>query len=452
MKPLGSSRSPRYAACGPPLPVPMSPIACRLLAAALLGLARSLAAQSVPGLTSDTAGVLQVFLDCQRVSCDQQFVRTEIGWVNFVRDRLLADVHILVTTQATGGAAAEYMLEFRGQGARASLRDTVVFNTRLGDTDDDVRRQLTRRVAQGLVRFVQGLPVASQLSVAWRPPGGPGPASASRGVRDRWNYWVYRLSANANLDGTSNYNNQFYNARASAGRVTDAWKLQFNSRVNYSERSVQLNAGEIIVIQRAFGGSADVIRSLTPHWSAGVQVNAQQDLFRNYDLDLQVKPGIEYNIFPYSEATRRQVLLRYSVGVRAFDYVDTTIYRRTRETRPSHAFVVSADAIQPWGTVGISLNASQYLHDLRRRQFGVFGNTRWRIVRGLDFNVGGGYSYIRDQLNIRGAGLTDEQRIIQLREQQTNFSYFMFTGLSYTFGSAFNNVVNTRFGGGDRFF
>lgn len=430
----------------------MRPYARRIAAFAMcLGLGR-LGAQATQEVPVERRSVLQVFLDCQRMHCDNQFVRTEISWVNFVRDRLLADVHVLITSQGTGGAAMEVMLEFRGQGSRALMRDTAVFNTRLGDNDDDIRRQLTRNLSLGLVRYVRGLPTASQLQIVSRPEARASEATASRGVRDRWNYWVYRISANANLDANSNFSSQNYNSRLFAGRVTDAWKLQFSGRANYSERTVQLNAGEITVIQRALGGSADIIRSLNAHWSTGLQLGAQQDLFRNYDLDLQVKPGIEYNVFPYSEATRRQVLLRYSVGVRAFDYVDTTIYQRIRETRPSHAFVVSVDAIQPWGTMGASLNASQYLHDLKRRQFGIFGNARWRIIRGLDYNVGGGYSYIRDQLNIRGAGLSDEQRIIQLREQATNYSYHMFTGLSYTFGSAFNNVVNTRFGGGDRFF
>lgn len=400
---------------------------------------------------ADSAAVAQVFLDCQRAFCDGQFIRTEIAWVNFVRDRMLADVHVIVTQQQTGGAGSEYTLSFIGLGARANLQDTAVFATQLGDTDDEIRRQLVRHLSQGLLRYVRGTEAARQLSVVYRPAATV-PRTASRGTKDRWNYWVYRIGMNANLNANSNFKAQNYSSRLSANRVTDAWKLQFNARGEYSNQTYQLSDGELSRIQREYGGNADVIKSINAHWSVGVNTSAQQDLFNNYDLDASFKPGIEYNFFPYSEATRRQVLVRYSPGFRMANYVDTTIYGRVSETRPHHSLVVSGDAVQPWGSVGISLNASQYLHETNRRRFGVFGNADWRIVRGLNFNVGGGYSYIRDQLQIPGTGLTDEERLVQLRVQATNYEYFMFTGLSFTFGSAFNNVVNTRFGGGGRSF
>ncbi|MBK8248870.1 MAG: DUF481 domain-containing protein [Gemmatimonadetes bacterium] len=400
---------------------------------------------------ADSSAAAQVFLDCQRAFCDQQFVRTEIAWVNFVRDRMLADVHVIVTQQQTGGAGSEFTLAFIGLGNRSTMQDTAVFTTRLGDTDDEVRRQLVRNLSQGLLRYVRGTEAARLLSVVYRPATGT-PATASRGTKDRWNYWVYRVGMNANLNANSNADAQNFSGRLSANRVTEQWKLQFNARGEYSNQTYQLSDGELSRIQREYGGNADIIKSINTHWSIGVNASAQQDLFNNYDLDASVKPGIEYNIFPYSEATRRQVLIRYSPGFRMANYVDTTIYGRVSETRPHHSLVVSGDAVQPWGSVGISLNASQFLHDAQRKRFGVFGNADWRIVRGLNFNIGGGYSYIRDQLQIPGSGLTDEERLVQLRVQATNYEYFMFTGLSFTFGSAFNNVVNTRFGGGGRSF
>ncbi len=391
-----------------------------------------------------------MFLDCQRAFCDEQYVRTEVGFVNFVRDRMLADVHVIVTQQQTGGAASEYTLGFLGLGARGALRDTVVFTTKLGDTDDEIRRALVRHLSQGLVRYVRGTQASEQLSVVFRPAASA--TGASRGVRDKWNYWVYRAGLNANLNSNSNFSSQNFSGRLSANRVTERWKIQLSTRGQYSNQTYQLTDGELSRVQREYGGNADVIKSLGPHWSVGVNLSAQQDLFNNYDLDASFKPGIEYNVFPYSEATRRQILIRYSPGFRAANYVDSTIYGRLKETRPHHSLVVSGDAVQPWGNVGLSLNASQYLHQPSRRRFGAFGNASWRIVRGLNFNMGGGYSYIRDQLQIPGAGLTDEERLVQLRVQATNYEYFMFTGLSFTFGSAFNNVVNTRFGGGDRSF
>jgi hypothetical protein len=57
---------------------------------------RILAQDASPAPTQ--TGTLAVFLDCQG-GCDTQFIRTEIAYVNWVRDRTVADVHVLITSQ-----------------------------------------------------------------------------------------------------------------------------------------------------------------------------------------------------------------------------------------------------------------------------------------------------------------------------------------------------------------
>src|SRR5256885_10726292 len=61
----------------------------------------------------------RVFFDCPMYlpGCDFDFVRTEITWVNWVRNREDADVHVLVTTQPTGGGGSEYTLSLIGHRA-----------------------------------------------------------------------------------------------------------------------------------------------------------------------------------------------------------------------------------------------------------------------------------------------------------------------------------------------
>ena len=48
----------------------------------------------------------RVFIDC--ISCDMDYFRTEITFVNYVRDRKDAQVHVLITTQSTGSGGTEY--------------------------------------------------------------------------------------------------------------------------------------------------------------------------------------------------------------------------------------------------------------------------------------------------------------------------------------------------------
>ena len=74
---------------------------------ALLATAPCLAQDQPDSLAVQEA--LTVFLDCDR--CDDDYIRREITFVNYVRDRTEARVHLLITTQRTGGGR-EYMLNY----------------------------------------------------------------------------------------------------------------------------------------------------------------------------------------------------------------------------------------------------------------------------------------------------------------------------------------------------
>jgi hypothetical protein len=101
---------------------------------------------------------------------------------------------------------------------------------------------------------------------------------------------------------------------------------------------------------------------------------------------------------------------------------------------------------QPWGQAGVMIDFSQYLHDLSKYQFGVFGSVDLRLFKGFSLNIGGNYARVRDQINLPKAGATDQEILVQLRQLETGYRYFMVVGLSYSFGSIYNNVVNPRFG------
>ena len=71
---------------------------------------------------------------------------------------------------------------------------------------------------------------------------------------------------------------------------------------------------------------------------------------------IEVGPAIEYNLFPYAEATRRELVLRYAVGIAANQYVDTTIFDKTREVLPLQ---VAGGGVPPAVTgIGKSLGAA----------------------------------------------------------------------------------------------
>jgi hypothetical protein len=56
-------------------------------------------------------------------------------------------------------------------------------------------------------------------------------------------------------------------------------------------------------------------------------------------------------------------------------------------------------------------------------------------------------SRIRNQLYLPRGEATDEEILVRQRQLATSYQYYISVGFSYSFGSIYNNVVNTRFQG-----
>ena len=69
-----------------------------------------------------------------------------------------------------------------------------------------------------------------------------------------------------------------------------------------------------------------------------------------------------------------------------------------------------------------------------------------RIMRSL--SVLGTASRLRDQIFLAAGGLTQEEILLRRRQQETAFEASLSVGITITFGSIYNNVVNSRFAGG----
>ena len=106
---------------------------------------------------------LKVFLDCRR--CDDDYIRNQITFINYVIDRQEAQLHLLITSQHTASGGREYTLYFIGQADFAGKNDTLLFNTYQDDTDDIIREKLVSIMKLGLVSYVSRTPMLSFTSV-----------------------------------------------------------------------------------------------------------------------------------------------------------------------------------------------------------------------------------------------------------------------------------------------
>ena len=421
-------------------------MALRILALATVLAASISMAQERPTPADDAGEALRVFVDCVRIYCDTDFFRSEINFVNHVRDRQVADVQVLVTSEGTGGGGREYTLEFIGRGRHVSLSDTLRWNAPVAASDDDVRRGLVRTIKLGLVRFVAATPRGARLEITYKAAADEKAAGVTP-THDKWNYWVFRLQGNGNVNGEKSSRSFFGWGSLSANRTTDAWKISTALNVDYSESKFDYAGTKYNSYSHSYGTSALVVKSLGQHWSAGARASAQSSTRINQDLGIRVAPAIEYNFFPYSEATRRALTLQYSVGVGTVNYTEETIFDKTSQVLTDETLTVNYDLKRKWGSISTSLQGAHFLHDASKWHLENFLSLDVSLFKGLSLNGFGGASLIRDQLFLPKTSTAPEDVLLQRRQLATGYRYFAGFGLSYSFGSIYNNVVNTRFGG-----
>lgn len=411
--------------------------AVAFLAATLLALPSETDAQ-------DAARPIRLFLDC-KYECDMAFTRTEIPWVDHVRDRADADVHVLVTTRSTAANAREFTLTFIGLKEFASLSDTIVTVSPEADSQDRRRRVVTEALKRGLVRYVARRPGSERLTITYAAPAGTGAGAAP--ARDKWNLWVFRTRANTYLNGEESSRSINVNGSVSANRISPAWKANVSLDGNYGENNFTFQDGtKFNSYSHGYGIRELLVKSLGPHWSAGQRSSISASTYQNMKLAFRFAPAVEYNIYPYSESTRRQLRLQYAVGATHYRYEDTTIFEKIRETRGDHSLLASLDTRQPWGSVSIALEGRALLDDPKKNQLQLNPEFDVRLFRGLSLNLFGYVSLLRDQLYLAKGGATDEEVLLRRRQLATSYQYFVGAGLSYTVGSIYNNVVNPRFG------
>jgi hypothetical protein len=424
-----------------------------VLAILLCAMPASVRAQQQPQLGADA---IRVFLDCSYF-CDDQFTRTEINYVNWVRDKTDAQVHILVSQLGTGGGGSQYTLTFGGRKEFAGRVDTLRYTANTTDSEDAVRRGLVRTMKFGLVPFIATTAGASRLQISWAADTPEHKDAAAKPAHDPWDFWVFTLSVGSNFNGEKSISDKSFRGNVSANRTTDAFKIRvgFNGNYNDSHYTFQQvpDVGApydttVVSIRRSNSLNVLAVKSLGTHWSAGLSGYANSATRENIDLGINGGPALEYNVWPYSQATRRSLAFRYQPGFRSYNYHELTIYKKLAETHPTHLLTGELNLRQPFGSITLETNFSQYLHNTAFYNASVFTSADVKLFKGFSFNFYGSYERVHDQITLAASDPTQADVLLQQRQLATGYQYWGGFGIRYSFGSIFNNVVNPRFGEG----
>lgn len=398
--------------------------------------------------TDDDDPRLKVFLDCPSGGCDRNFLITEHPYAVFTQDRLDADIHLLVTRIGTGSGGGEYTLQFIGQRGLRGRVDTLVTTVPPNVSEDMRRRNLSRMVHVGLVsrlaRGAEGARLAERLLIAYEPMEGGG-AAPVRVPRDPWNLWVYRVRLNGNAESEARSGEYRLFGAVSANRITEQLKMEFNADNEYRARRFQLSNGtDRRFILRSAQATSRVVRSLSDHWSVGSRVRVGLNEFQNQDAYANADVSAEYNLFPWREATSRQLVGIVSLGGQFNDYRQITIFGQTSETRPTARFVLAGESRQQWGQIDAALRYTQFLHDTDRYNVTFNGRTTLRLTRGLSLEFTAEAAKVQDQLFLPRGDASDDEVLTRQRALATAYRLRGSVGVSFTFGSIFNTFVNPR--------
>jgi hypothetical protein len=391
---------------------------------------------------------VKIYLDCNRPwLCDEEFLRTELKMVDYVRDRFLSDVQVISNVQFSGGGGEQNMLVFLGQNAFNGTSDTLRYFNNPTNTDDEKRRKMLQYLKIGLMRYIAQSPIGEQIAIDFKENNEDKDKQASSPQKDPWNYWQFSISTSGYFNGDNNYQQQDINMNTSANRETEKSRVNFDIFNNLSRQTITVNNEKVNIKTDRQGMNFSFVKKVNEHFGFGLSSEAQRSVFDNIDTRIEATPRIEYSFTPYKNFNTERLVLQYSIGPQYSNYQDSTLYDRTQEMLMTQKLGIIGSFTKPWGSLNGGVFWSNYFHDFNKNNLFIGLGISWRIFKGFQFGLGGNFQFIRDQISLPKQGASRDDVLTRRRLIATSYSYFGGVGFSYRFGSIYNSQVNPTFKG-----
>ena len=391
---------------------------------------------------------ISVFIDCNGVSCDENFIRSEIRIVDFLRDQSTADFHMLITARPAGTNVQKYQIISYGQNAWAKYKDTLSFSTKPNSTKDEDRKQLVHYLKLSLASVLAKTPFAESFTMDMKADTGK---VAPLKRKDPWNYFVFSLGADGEYNADENYKSKRASGYLNLNRTTE--KIRFGLGGYYSKYyslyTYEDTSGttEYEVKNGDYGISQFLIFSLGQRFSFGYLARYSNNTFSNFDTKLYAAAIMELNLFRYSDINHRSFLIRYGADRTEYNYIDTTIYNKKSEILWGHEASAVITFNQKWGSFSSGAYYRYYFHDPDLKSMGANVSFNIRIVGGLSFFASGLGNIVHDQVYLPKGNATEQQVLIRQRQLKSTYNFYTSGGISLRFGSKNNNFVNPRISG-----
>lgn len=383
---------------------------------------------------------IRVFLDCD--FCDNTYIKQNLNNVEFVRDQNFADVHLFFLRQTNGSGGRLYEIDFIGKNELEYLSDKISFSTDSNMTSDDVRNRILNFIKLGLVRYWLKRGHTDVVTITVDERTGQ---DEQENVKDPWNYWVFELNARGNIDGEQSRKQLDVDFSVSAKRVTENNK--FSIRASYSENksTFSYENEDINAIRQSKDIRISDVISIGGNWSAGAFGRMGSSVYSNKDFYWELKPAVEFNFFNYSKSAEKQLVLSYRIGMVYNDYIETSVFGKDDEHLWEHEIILGGTVNKRWGNIFGEASFEQYLNDPSLNAFRFYLGTSIRLFKGFNLNINGDYSIVSNQINLPAGDVSLEELLLRQQQLASGFEYSLRIGVSYSFGSIYNTIVNPRF-------
>jgi len=382
---------------------------------------------------------VNVFLDSKDI--DVAYLKENFQQVNYVFNREDANVHLLGTSQKTGSGGKEFAFYFIGLNNFEGITDTLYYFSSANNSTTEVRDGYTNTIKMGLIRYMAH---ASQI-VNLQFPATEKPKNNVAVEADKWKSWVFGLNANGRIEGQKTYGSHSVNLSLNATKTTDSWRIEYLASNWSSEDWFKINATTKITSKQIIRNLTNLtVRSIGKHMAVGLESSLKNSTYNNLDMAISVSPAFEYNVYEYSESSRKQLRFAYYIGYNGNNYHETTIYNKDSENLFKQRLQAIYQVKEEWGSVYGSMTGSTYLHDFSKNNLSINTGVDFRVWRGLSVNLNANYSMIKDQLSLPKGDITLDQQLLQQRQLATTYDFGISLGFRFTFGSLYNNIVNPR--------
>ncbi len=393
---------------------------------------------TVSAQQSKTQERIKVYLDCQ--GCDTDYFRSEAKFLNFVRDPSDADLHAFVRS-INAGAGDNFNFTYIAFDRLQHQHDTSQVFLESTLSSDERRSKLFDHFQWRILPYLVQVGQQSDFKLTYQ---GNELGVETEPLIDPWRSWIFELYGVGQIDKESSRSEFEIKTGLEADHLSDDWRIRIRLRSKYEFLEVMQKEQMVSNSNQTQSLSGIMVRSLGNHWSAGLSTTIYKSTYDNIRYSFYGGPAVEYSLFPYQQALKREITLAYRIGFTKNSYFETTIFDLLDEQFARHSLTVNARIRQPWGSLFSYVRASQILSDLDKNRISAYLRLNVRLIKGLSISISSSYDRIQDQISLPKGSASLEDLLLQTRRLATNYDLDFSLGLNYTFGSVYNNVVNTR--------